>query len=92
MNELPPQFFSDAALNKRVAIIEFNQQVATQAKDTDFAAKIVANELPGVLNWIIAGLDRLLLIGRLNPPQLLRGGNGADSERSGPTLPDDYGR
>jgi putative DNA primase/helicase len=68
MNELPSQFFTDAALTKRAAIIEFDQQVAPQNKDTDFAEKIIADELPGILNWIIAGLDRLLKTGRLDPP------------------------
>jgi putative DNA primase/helicase len=68
MNELPPQFFTDAALTKRVAIIGFNQQVRAEDKDTNFAEKIIASELPGVLNWIIGGLDELLKIGRLDPP------------------------
>jgi len=68
MNELPPQFFSDAALAKRAAIIEFDQQVTPQKKDTDFAEKIIANELPGVLNWIIDGLTRLNAAGRLDAP------------------------
>ena len=68
MNELPPQFFSDAALTKRAAIIEFDQQVAPQEKDTDFAEKLIADELPGVLNWIIAGLTRLNALGRLDAP------------------------
>ena len=69
MNELPPQFFSDAALTKRAAIIEFDQQVAAHSKDTDFAEKMIANELPGVLNWIIDGLRLLIAAGRLDPPK-----------------------
>jgi putative DNA primase/helicase len=69
MNELPSQLFTDAALTKRVAIIEFDRQVASQAKDINFAEKIIATELPGVLNWIIDGLQRLHSTGRLDPPQ-----------------------
>jgi putative DNA primase/helicase len=69
MNDLPPQIFSDAALTKRAAIIEFGVQISPEDKDTNFAEKIMANELPGILNWIIAGLDRLLKTGRLDPPQ-----------------------
>ena len=69
MNDLPHQFFNDAALTKRAAIITFDQQILPQDKDTDFAEKIIANELPGVLNWIIAGLNRLLETGRLDAPQ-----------------------
>ncbi len=68
MNDLPPQFFTDAALAKRAAIIYFDQQIRSEDKDTDFAAKVIATELPGILNWIIDGLDELLLTGRLDPP------------------------
>jgi putative DNA primase/helicase len=67
-NELPPQFFTDPALNKRAAVIEFHHQVKKEDKDTGFAEKIIADELPGVLNWIIAGLDLLLQTGSLDPP------------------------
>ena len=68
MNNIPYQFFSDAALAKRAAIIHFDQQIIPDKMDTGFAEKLIAEELPGVLNWIIAGLDRLLLTGRLAPP------------------------
>ena len=68
MNELPPQFFSDAALTKRAAIIEFDRQVLAHEKDTDFAEKIIAIELSGVLNWLVGGLSRLIATGRLDPP------------------------
>lgn len=67
--DLPQQFFTDPALKKRAAIIVFDQQIAPQDKDTDFAEKIIADELPGILNWMIAGLNRLLETGRLDPPQ-----------------------
>ena len=73
MNDLPPQFFTDPAITKRVAIIAFDQQIAAEDKDTNFAAKVTATELPGVLNWIIAGLDRLLSTGRLDPPTCILG-------------------
>ena len=68
MNDLPPQFFTDAALTKRVAIIEFDQQIAPDKKDTDFAEKLIADERPGILNWIIGGLTQLIAVGRLDPP------------------------
>jgi len=70
MNELPHQFFTDAALTKRAAIIVFDQQIKPEDIDTCFVEKIVANELPGVLNWILTvGLERLLETNRLDPPQ-----------------------
>ena len=70
MNDLPHQFFTDAALTKRAAIILFDQQINADEIDTGFVEKIIANELPGVLNWILTvGLVPLLKIGRLDPPQ-----------------------
>ena len=70
LNHLPPQIFIDPAVTKRVAIVEFNQQVSAKDKDTDFAAKMIASELPGILNWIIKyGLKPLLETGNLDPPQ-----------------------
>ena len=68
MNELPPQIFIDSALTKRAAIIKFDKQISARDNDTDFADKVIMNELPGVLNWIIAGLKRLLKTRRLDTP------------------------
>jgi putative DNA primase/helicase len=69
MNNMPPQFFTDPALTKRVAIIEFDQKIAANEIDTNFVVNMIATERPGILNWIIAGLDQLLKTGRLDPPQ-----------------------
>jgi putative DNA primase/helicase len=69
MNNMPPQFFTDSALTKRAALVVFDQTILPQDVDTGFAENIIANELPGILNWIIAGLDRLLKKGRLDLPQ-----------------------
>lgn len=68
MNNLPPQFFSDTALTKRAAIVHFDQQISSEDIDTGFIDNIIANELPGVLNWVIDGLDQLLMTGRLDAP------------------------
>jgi len=68
MNELPPQLFTDPALTKRSAILEFDQQIPEHNKDTDFAEKVIGSELSGVLNWLIGGLTRLIATGRLDPP------------------------
>ena len=69
MNDLPPQFLTDTALAKRAAVVEFDQQIASQDIKGGFVENIIENELPGVLNWIINGLDRLLKKGRLDAPQ-----------------------
>ena len=68
MNKLPLPFFSDPALTRRLAIILFDQQIETADVKIGFTDEIIANELPGVLNWILEGLDRLLQKGRLDPP------------------------
>jgi len=68
MNKLPLPFFSDPALTRRLAIILFDQQIETADVQIGFTDAIIANELPGVLNWILEGLDRLLQKGRLDPP------------------------
>ena len=69
MNELPHQFFTDSALAKRAAVILFDQQIKSEDIDTDFVEKIIADELPGVLNWIITvGLASLWETKNLNPP------------------------
>jgi len=68
MNNLPVQFFSDPALTRRVAIIAFDQKLGDTDIKTGFTEEIIMNELPGVLNWILDGLDRLRNKGRLDPP------------------------
>jgi len=68
MNNLPVQFFSDPALTRRVAIIAFDQKLGDTDIKTGFTEEIIVNELPGVLNWILDGLDRLRNKGRLDPP------------------------
>lgn len=70
LNDPPHQFFTDAALTKRAAIILFDQQIKGEDIDTGFIEKIIETELPGVMNWIINdGLAQLLKTGRLDPPQ-----------------------
>ena len=68
MNNLPHQFFTDGALTKRVALVHFDQQIRPEDIDTNFTENIIEDELPGVLNWVIGGLDELLRTGRLDPP------------------------
>jgi putative DNA primase/helicase len=69
LNEIPPQFFTDAALTKRAAIIEFDRQISPEEKDSDFAEKIINTELSGVLNWLIGGLKELQRTGKLDAPE-----------------------
>ena len=69
LNEMPPKLFEDLALTKRVALIGFEQRIKTEDIETGFAEQIIANELPGVLNWVLAaGLNQLRNTGRLDSP------------------------
>jgi len=44
---------------RRFLIVEFGKTITDEEKDPELANKIMANELPGVLNWIIEGTKRL---------------------------------
>jgi putative DNA primase/helicase len=58
-NELPYMGESNHAIDRRLLIVPFNVRITPEERDIYLADKIVANELPGVLNWILEGLQRL---------------------------------
>jgi putative DNA primase/helicase len=45
---------------RRFEIIEFDVTIEEEKKDRQLPVKIIENELPGVFNWILVGLERLL--------------------------------
>lgn len=45
---------------RRFIIIGFNITIPKDERDPELSSKIIQNELPGVFNWILAGLGRLL--------------------------------
>ncbi len=59
-NKLPREIENSPAFFRRFLIIPFNVTIDSTKKDTSLSKKIVALELPGVLNWILEGLARLL--------------------------------
>lgn len=59
-NELPRDVEHTHAFFRRFLIISFDVTITKEQKDADLADKIIADELPGVFNWILEGLDRLL--------------------------------
>ncbi len=59
-NKLPPEVENSHAFFRRFLIIPFNVTIDPAKKDTGLAKKIIETELPGVLNWILDGLARLL--------------------------------
>lgn len=59
-NILPQGAEQTDAYYRRFIIVPFNEKITEEEKDPELHNKIINNELPGVLKWVIAGLDRLL--------------------------------
>lgn len=57
-NELPREIENNHAFFRRFLIIHFG--VTIKDGDPELAKKIIASELPGVFNWVLDGLKRLL--------------------------------
>lgn len=58
-NELPREIENNHAFFRRFLIIHFG--VTITDGDPELAKKIIASELPGVFNWVLNGLKRILL-------------------------------
>ena len=59
-NELPRVDEHNEAVFRRFIIIPFEKTIPVDKRDSELHTKIVSNELSGVLNWILIGLERLL--------------------------------
>jgi len=59
-NKLPRSAEQTDAYYRRFTIVPFTVKISEEEKDPELHRKIIGNELPGVLNWAIEGLDRLL--------------------------------
>ena len=59
-NKLPANIEHTEAYFRRFLIIPYNETIPDSEKDPELHTKIIANELPGVLNWAIEGLNRIL--------------------------------
>src|SRR5262249_35765012 len=59
-NELPRDVEHNKAFFRRFLIIPFDVTIEEDKQDKELARKIIADELPGVFNWVIDGLKRLL--------------------------------
>ena len=59
-NELPRETESTEAYFRRFVIVPFDVKITEEDKDIDLAQKIIANELPGVFNWLLEGLNRIV--------------------------------
>ena len=59
-NELPRDVEFTPAFFHRFLIMPFNEKIPDIEQDVELAQKIIKNELSGVFNWILDGLNRLL--------------------------------
>ena len=58
-NELPKETESTEAYFRRWLIIPFDVTITEAEKDTELANKIIKDELTGVFNWLLVGLERI---------------------------------
>jgi putative DNA primase/helicase len=59
-NVLPKDLEHNTGFFRRFIIIEFDQTITDEEKNPMLANEIIEDELPGVFNWILDGLNRLL--------------------------------
>lgn len=59
-NLLPRDVEQSDGFFRRFLIVPFNVKIEEAERDPELAAKIIANELPAVFNWVLQGLRRLL--------------------------------
>jgi putative DNA primase/helicase len=59
-NELPRDVEQTEAFFRRFIILHFDVTIPEQERDPQLSKKIIESELPGVFNWVLKGLNRLL--------------------------------
>lgn len=59
-NELPKNAEQTNAYFRRFLIINFDQTIPEAEQDKQLSKKIIESELPGVFNWVLLGLNRVL--------------------------------
>jgi putative DNA primase/helicase len=65
-NQLPKDVEQTDAYFRRFLILPFSVTIDEEKQDKLLANKIVDSELPGILNWVLEGLKRLLSQGRFS--------------------------
>ncbi len=59
-NELPREVEHTKAFFRRFLIVPFDVTIEEARQDPELARKIIDGELPGIFNWVLDGLKRLL--------------------------------
>lgn len=71
-NELPKDVEQTAGFFRRWLIIPFDVTIPEDQQDKELSSKIISTELPGVFNWVITGLRRLLIQRRFSESDAIR--------------------
>ena len=66
-NELPRDVEHTYAYFRRFLIIPFSVTIPEEKQDKELAQRIISTELPGVFNWVLDGLQRVLSQRRFSP-------------------------
>ena len=81
-NVLPSDVEMTHAFFRRFMIIPFTETIPEEEQDPDLAKRITQNELPGIFNWVIEGLDRLTRNKRFTEPEMVREANKSFRDQS----------
>lgn len=71
-NILPREVEHTNAYFRRFLIVPFNVTIPEAEQDPELAQKIILNELPGVFNWVLVGLKRLLENRKFTPSEIVK--------------------
>ena len=71
-NELPKEVEYTNAYFRRFLIIPFEVTIPESEQDKELCNKIIKDELSGVFNWVLAGLERLLIQKRFTESQAVK--------------------
>lgn len=66
-NTLPTDVEHSDAFFERFLIVPFTVYIEPEKRDSKLPEKIISKELPGVFNWVLEGLERLLSQGKFSP-------------------------
>lgn len=72
LNNIPTHLKSLQATIRRCSFIECKVIIPEEERDSRLAEKIIATELPGIFNWVLKGLERLIKRGRFDEPTEVR--------------------
>jgi putative DNA primase/helicase len=59
-NNLPRDVEHNEAFYRRLIILRFNETIPENERDPKLAQRIIATDLPGIFNWVLEGLSRLI--------------------------------